>query len=367
MNILINCSNIKIGGGIQVALSFLDELVDKKGDNYLIVVSTVLKKQLETQKFSDNFVYYYYDIKSTPINAFWGHNYFLDSLVEKHKIQKVFTVFGPSYWRPKIDHICGFAKPHYIYKDSPFFNVITLKHKFQLKLKEFFHLWDFRQNADILITENEDVSQKLEKLVNKKVYTVTNTYNQIFDTPESWRQKSLPLFEGKYLLTITANYPHKNLQIIPLVIEELLKRNIKKFKFVVSLNKGDIKNSNEILDKFILYLGKVEVKECPSLYAQCDYLFLPTLLECFSASYPEAMFMKKPILTSDLYFAHSICGEAATYFNPIDPVDVTNNILMLDRSNELQNRQIEVGLSKLQTFDSAEHRAIKYLDIIKNK
>lgn len=55
-------------------------------------------------------------------------------------------------------------------------------------------------------------------------------------------------------------------------------------------------------------------------------MFLPTLLECFSASYPEAGFMKVPIFTSDLSFAKTICGEGAFYFNPMDCKNIASVI-----------------------------------------
>ncbi len=42
-------------------------------------------------------------------------------------------------------------------------------------------------------------------------------------------------------------------------------------------------------------------------------VFIPTLLEVFSATYLEAMLMKKPIIASDLEFSRDICGESA-YF-----------------------------------------------------
>lgn len=38
---------------------------------------------------------------------------------------------------------------------------------------------------------------------------------------------------------------------------------------------------------------------------------MPSLLECFTATYPEAMRMERPIVTTDLAFAQGLCGEAA--------------------------------------------------------
>lgn len=94
-------------------------------------------------------------------------------------------------------------------------------------------------------------------------------------------------------------------------------------------------------------------------------MFLPTLLECFSASYAEAMVMKKPILTSDLGFAHTVCNDAAIYFNPDDANDVADKIIYLMNSPEKQSDLITKGLAQLKQFGSAEDRAREVLKACK--
>lgn len=363
MNILINCSNIKIGGGIQVAHSFLNEIKGETSNMYVVVLSSTLERQIQPSEFGPNFIFYVYDKVASPISAVFSKDKLLDAWVKNHSISKVFTVFGPSYWRPQVVHICGYAKPHYIYTSSPFFKVISNFENFKLKAKGFFHLLDFKKNADLLITENPDVSAKIGRKLGKKVFTVSNTYNQVFDNKEQWSDIQLPTFNGKYLLTISANYPHKNLNVIPLVAKELVRQKCKKFKFAVSLDKGQL-NSDDAADELIVYLGKVEINDCPALYNQVSYMFLPTLLECFSASYAEAMRMQKPILTSDLDFARGLCQEAAAYFDPLNPEAIAALLIALDKDEGWQKQITDNGINRLKDFDNAPERAKKYLQII---
>lgn len=105
--------------------------------------------------------------------------------------------------------------------------------------------------------------------------------------------------------------------------------------------------------------------ECPDFVDSCDALFLPTLLECFSASYPEAMLLKKPILTSNLPFATTVCEDAAIYFNPLDSIEIANKIAQLVSSPELIKDLQEKGERRLKSFLSPRERAKKYLDICK--
>jgi hypothetical protein len=75
------------------------------------------------------------------------------------------------------------------------------------------------------------------------------------------------------------------------------------------------------------------------------------------------MKMNKPILTSDLSFAHDICGEAAEYFNPCDPEDIVTKIVDLAKNNDRQKELIIKGKERLMFFETAETRAKKYLEI----
>ena len=151
---------------------------------------------------------------------------------------------------------------------------------------------------------------------------------------------------------------------IPEVIRQLPSSISEHIKFVLTLPERDfLENFPKESLAHIINTGPVPPQEGASLYLECDALFLPTLLECFSASYPEAMAMKKPILTSDLGFSRSICKNAALYFNPVDPVDIAEKITTLYQNHTLRNSLVMEGSKRLKEFDTAEERAIKYLKI----
>lgn len=364
MKILVNTSNLKIGGGLQVAHSALCELRNYPQHRYVVPISEQLLRSIDVNDFPSNFLFVPYSLQPS-IKTLFGRNDILDKLTKEHKIDKVFSVFGPTYWNPKVPHICGYAKPHYIYKDSPFFVLLSQKAKIKLKVKELVHLHFFKQ-ADALITENTDVSAKLQSLFPKnKIFTVTNYYNQLFEKQEQWTKLDLPAFDGVTLLTITANYPHKNIQIIPKVIAYLKKEKPElKFRFVLSLPEGALGNLDAVISEHILFLGKVNLAQCPSLYQQADVMFLPTLLECFSASYAEAMYMETPIITSDLDFARGLCGEAAIYVDSLSAEDVAKAIVALSIDKNKQEELKIAGKTQLKTFDNFTERTKKYLEII---
>ena len=368
MRVLINCSNLKVGGGLQVAHSFLNEISNNYEHVFHVVLSETLNEQIDQSIFLSNFSFQVYSIQPTIIKALLGNDAELIKIEKGFNPDRVFSVFGPTYWKPKAKHICGFAKPGYIYKESPFFKTLSLKESIKLKILEFLHMFSFRNHTDIIITENEDVSTRLQKRIKKETHTVTNYFNQVFLDNSKWENSiAIPRTDSFKFLTISANYPHKNLEILKKVIPILLNKYPKfKVKFYLTISEEDFGFLPTKSKECITFLGKVSINQCPNLYSQCDFLFLPTLLECFSASYCEAMYMEKPILTSNLSFAKGICKNAAAYFNPMDAENIADVIYELAIDKNKQIELINKGKEQLKTFDSSKQRAEKYLKIITN-
>ena len=92
-------------------------------------------------------------------------------------------------------------------------------------------------------------------------------------------------------------------------------------------------------------------------------MFLPTFLECFSASYAEAMLMKKPIITSNLGFAQNVCKDAAVYFDPCNPEDIIDKMITVYEDEDLQKKMINNGLEIVKKINSAKQRASSILEI----
>lgn len=369
MIILVNASNIKIGGGIQVAHAFINGLKPYSNHTFHIVLSDELNRQVQTGSFPGNFIFYNYSIRSGVIKTITGWDQFLSKLEEKVNPDKVWSIFAPAFWNPKAKHVAMFAKSQYIYKDSPFFKQLSLWKLFKLKLREILHMHYYRTFCDILVTETNDVTTRLKKRIpSKNIYTISNYYHQIFDNSNAWdKTKVLPPFQGITLLTVAANYPHKNLNIITEVIACLKKVQPNfKFRFVLTIKPEELKITDEQIKQHIVFLGKTDIAQLPYLYQQADVMFLPTLLECFSASYPEAMRMGIPIITSDLPFARGLCENSAVYFNPTSPGDIAEKILHISSTNEIREQLIASGKEQLKKFDTTEERVRKYIQILEN-
>jgi glycosyltransferase involved in cell wall biosynthesis len=370
MKIIINASSIYKGGAEQVVNSFINECRSFPENEYHIFLCDNIMNDIDSQHFPDNF--HFYLLNRRPSSSYYSLykalNYFSE-LEEKINPDVVISTGGHGYWQSKAPLVTGFNIPHYVYPESPYFRKISAKRKVYWKLKKAFDL-RFYKKSDAIIVQTNDVKERLEKLVPRvPVHVVSNTVNGAFINPKEVPKK-LPerTLNSIRLLTVSANYPHKNLDIIKDVLDELLVRGITEVFFVLTLPEKVFRSgfSDERYRNHIINVGPIPIHECPALYQECDLMFLPTLLECFSASYAEAMYMKRPILTSDLPFARTVCQRAAVYFDPLNHSDIADNIQNLIHNRNMKNRLIKEGKEIIKQFYSPQQRAEQFLSICRS-
>lgn len=367
MRLIVNTSNLYVGGGLQVALSFINELKTIERDNvYHIFLSRAVNSQIDKDDFPDNFHFYLISHSPSSLRSRIKIVRELDALVSEINPDVIFSVFGPTFWRPKAKHVMGFALGWLINPGSSAFDVLPLMSRIRKHIESKYKAYYVKRDADYYVTEIEDTKYRLSRIHGidiDSIYIVGNTYNSFFDKKE-YKSIDLPVKgDNEFrMITISHNYPHKNLKIIRDVIPYLNVRDLN-YKFVLTIDEESFETSFGDIKDNVINLGPIDSELCPSAYEQCDALFLPTLLECFTASYPESMKMHKPILTSNLSFAKDICGNAAYYFDPLDPADVANKIIELSDNQCLRDELISNGVESLRRYETAASRAKKYVEI----
>jgi|SaaInlV_125m_DNA_1040241.scaffolds.fasta_scaffold00653_10 glycosyltransferase involved in cell wall biosynthesis len=368
MKAIINTSNLVVGGAKQVAQSFLHELTIRKDDiEFHVFLSKEMKKEINEESFPSNFTFYHIQNKPKPFFKGKKAKQELDALEKSIKPDVVFSVFGPVYWRPQSKHIAGFASGWAINPESIAYSVLSTKTKLKIKLTNWVKLFYVNQpEADKYIVETEVVKQLLNKHSNIQltdIEVVSNTFGDQYNSTVIPNGKITPQYDSFFkFITISANYAHKNLEIIRKVIPLLQSKKLN-VKFFVTLPDNEFKALFTGFEEHVINLGVIKAIDCPSFYKACDALFLPTLLESFTASYPEAMKMDLPILTSDLDFAHNLCGSAAVYCDTLNAQDTLVKIEELIANKELQASLVKSGKTQLNKFDTSKTRAEKYLKI----
>ena len=364
--ILVNCSNLHNGGGVQVAVSFVFEL-SLLSDTDLSYIHVVASDEVNDGLTRLN----------TKINGFGSYEvlntYGLQALrsplnkrIKRYHV--VFTVFGPNYLRVKSENeIVGFAQLWILNFDNsishtmPFFSRNILRTKFSVQ-------WLFFLRADHYIVELEHVKEALvaKKSIDiDKISVVYNTVSSLYLDKSLWESISFTKNENELSLGIvTRDYPHKNLDILPLVAQQLELHHSLKVRFYTTLNEIEWSLRNDEFKKYVSTVGSLSPDECPSFYEQIDGVVFPSLLECFSATPLEAMVMNTPLFASDRGFVRDVCGSHAIYFNPSDANNIADHIANYFKSNLDRTAQLQQARNHALNFSSAKSRAEKYLHII---
>jgi len=369
MRLLINTATTYKGGGVQVAKSFIEECKQHPENQYIVVLGLNLAPLIDQDSFPSNFTFFQIPYRpATRVFSFRDPAVFLKKIENENSPDIIFTTSGPSYWKPKAPHLMGYNLPHYIYKDSPYFKGIGLIQRLKWKLKGSLIKFFTKRDANSYVVQTEDVKLRLGRWLktDRNITAVSNTYGKQYNEHIEHPKNLLPSLEkGEFrFLILSAYYKHKNLEILNDIIPLIQKNSNLSIKFVTTL-------PNAIFTKIftdksrmnIINVGPIKPNECPQLYKETQAIFLPTLLECFSATYAEAMKMKHPIITTNLGFATSICGKAALYYEPIDAQDAYQKIIKLIENPLLYKELVENGQVEVNKFNSPSQRAEKYLEI----
>lgn len=368
MKILINTSTLVQGGALQVAVSFINELLaENHSVDFSVICSKSIERELSTilPKFPANF----YIIEHSPAKLKTRKKTIkiLDEIEKTVKPNVVFTVFGPSYWTPNAIHVCGFADGWCYYPESIAFKKLSLTQRIKMYLTIKYKLYHLKKSSNYIVVETVDAQKRLAKILNfglENIFVVGNSYNRlIYEDPVYLnRPVDSRIQKDKInVLTVSSYYPHKNLEIINRVLNSCpLNSNV---RFVLTIKDEDYKNNFDSSGN-IINLGPISVFDCPSVYNACDFVLMPSLLETFSANYPEAMVMKKPILTTDLPFAREVCGNAALFYQADDEFSLGEMLEKLINSQSIQRSLISNGLQRVREFTSSDKKATDYLNII---
>ena len=363
--VLINAANIHSGGAVQVATSFIEELVSMNELDFNIVVSNEINKELKKLCVNTNL------FKSYIIYDVYGFTVFFDLNFNKmlKNYELIFTIFGPLYTlkKPK-KSIVGFAQPWIIYPENEIYLNFSFFNKIISRFKYFVQKFFFFR-ADEIIVELEHVKSKLKSFnFTKNIHVVHNCIASIFNNKDKWVNNfHLPAKKETRLGILSRDYPHKNLKILPIVAEILKNKFNFKIKFLVTFTSDEWEKRDKNFHKYVENLGSLDINQCPSFYNLIDGLIFPSLLECFSATPIEAMIMKKPVFASNRLFVRQVCKECAVYFDPNNIDDIASKIyIYFSKDRSLRKILLDKSYLRALNFNNPNKRAQKYVKIITN-
>jgi glycosyltransferase involved in cell wall biosynthesis len=361
--VLVNATTCTKGGALQMATMFLQQAIRSPAEfEWEFAVSEPVHREMSRFGVTLPEMHVF---ESSPARDRASRSRLLD-LERGAKADLVFTVAGPAYVGFRARHVVVCAEPWVTHAGVTAYRSLRFPDEWlrYYLVTRYKRSWFRSASAWILQTETarQGLHQRLGVAL-AECFVIPATCDSQYRGHEEAISFPRP-DETVRLLCFTAPYKHKNLRIVPDVAAELARRfSGRKFVFVFTLPREHaewlwlLRRARRlgVADRFE-NLGPIPVAEGPRLYQSCHVCFLPTALESFSATYPEAMAMGMPIVTSDLDFARDICRDAALYFPPRDPSAAAGRVVELVTKQATWEALIGAGKDRIAQLPTPEEQ-----------
>jgi glycosyltransferase involved in cell wall biosynthesis len=355
LKVLVNASTLAQGGALQVASSLFMEIErDGAGIEWHWLVSPTLREELEKMGARN------LPRDVTVISRSPARN--RDARQEAGAAERswrpdvVFTIFGPAYVRFHAPHLCGVADGWVTHAGLFAYRKLGRPGSIaKMLLTVAYKTYWFRQ-ADAWVVEARVAKEGLVRrhlLPASSIRVVPNSCGAHFQ--RSGGTRPFPPGGHVRILSMSAYHRHKDLESIPAVARQLLRLEPRfSFEFVMTLAK-DGPGARKIeqlalqcgVGALVRNIGSVSVSRAVAIYEECDIVFLPSVLETFSANFPEAMAMGLPIVTTDFQFNRDVCGDAALYYRGGDSQAAAAALSSLLSNPDLWDAKVAAGKAVL--------------------
>lgn len=354
-----------VGGGIQIGITFIQNAAKDNRFKWKFLVSKGIYEGLSSEiKNLDCIIC----IPISPARVLKG----VQSRKTIHKIcndwqpNLIYSIGFPSYVCFKQPEIGRYTNPWEINEAPlPWHIYPNFIERIKIKLGIFYRQ-QWAKKAAFIETQTEAAKIGIIKrlgISGCKIKVVPNSPNMVFVEAGNLDKNGLINSVPTNIFCLAAPYPHKNLNIIPEVAYHLKKDFHVEPCFILTIPEDDplwlkiVKKSFELeVNSQLINAGKLNLHDCLNYYRNAQIVFLPTLMEVFSATYLEAMAMRVPIVTTDLPFAKDNCGDAALFFQSDCPKDAALQINELISNVELRNQIVEKGFSKLNSYPNNQEK-----------
>jgi glycosyltransferase involved in cell wall biosynthesis len=376
MNILFNCTTNIVGGGLKNSAFFIKKAIEDNSFNWHFAVCRPVYSMLEEWELNLDKAKFtiFENSPSRNINARKD----LRKLSESLKIDLVYTMAGPAFVKFPCSHLQGISNGYITHADWESFRfrkglVKTLKDYAHVSIQFFYTLkasdfvFQTKYAKDTFKRRSKIKEERLNVISNAFDLSLRDYFNQETNTIQNSKESEITI------LCPGAGHLHKGFQFIPEIAKELKNISNKKFKFVLTLPfdsqlwlhiKSEIERLN--LKECITNHGPYKYTNLKNLLKTCNIVFVPSLLETFSASYLEAMCAKKKLVAADKNFAREVCRNYATYIKPQDGIGTAKAINEIFSNINITKEELALSNEILSNYGNQDQRFEKIKALINN-
>lgn len=166
----------------------------------------------------------------------------------------------------------------------------------------------------------------------------------------------------RFILSVIKYDPRKNWDNLILAFKECRRRI--PCKLVVAGLGFDAYRAGQVFEKYraqtvwselglendVVFLGWVGQDDLPALYNLADFMFFPSTYEEFGIPVCEAMACGCPAVVSKTGALPEIAGDAGTYVDPMNPLEMADALEALWTNDALRKQKAQQGLARSREF-----------------
>ena len=227
------------------------------------------------------------------------------------------------------------------------------------------------KKAKKIITPSQFVKNEVIKEYGVKPGKVVVTYEGVDEKLKAKSEerktmvqnlKLLERYEIKkpYLLYVGSVYPHKNverlIEAVKLLNNKYLTSDILHITLVIvcARNVFSERLRNKVVQmeaqEFVNLAGFVPDEDLAVLYKEAEAFVFPPLLEGFGLPGLEAMSVGCPVLCSNIPVLREVYGEAALYFDPLNPEEMAKKMVEVIDQKGKRDKMAEKGKRQAEKY-----------------
>ena len=363
----------RVGGGVQNAASFLEELAELGLISQFHVVA----------------------FRNTPlgdlVKRLGGPHLLLNRTGRERlafdlqcrqvfkKGQVCFTFFGAPWYRSRgyLLNVSGVAFSNLYYPELPFWQFLPLPARIIKHIRDTGRMLGCSW-PDYWIFETDTMARRAHELAGypqERVGVVRMTPSKLVSperiTPSKRLEFTERIGDGVALLFLAGPNPNKRISFVAPAVSTIQEQQMLNtpVKIVTTLDNssGYYRTVEQEFRRFELLnnwvnLGPVPPEDVASLIDACTIVCLFSALESFSNNCVEAWMMKKPLLVTNVDWARDSCGDAAVYVDPRNSSQVASAVRRIATDHEYRESLLNNYSRQLRSYPTRRDKCLSYLD-----
>lgn len=374
--VIIDASNLRVGGGVQVAASFIDHVNEAARtpsagakypwlDNLRIYLSPEVRANLTDEAHPSLHL-------RVRARRWWNMQHWVPKIFG-HIPLVSFTVFGPEYGaKPARRTIVGFADVTSIHSTPEGVAQPALMRRIRKHIRSAI-AGRLNARADHLVFETAAIARQYNNTATSRISNKTivpNAVNDVFTKRAQWeiipKVREHSADSTTFICYPARGYSHKNHKLLG-AVGHILKTNNFDAKFLVTLSPDEWSCLDSQTREHCINVGILSVNQMPTLYEMSDAAIFPSLLEAHSVTPMESLSVNGLLFASDRSFVRESCGNAPVYFNPLSAENCAVAIIETFSDQHRVKHHRSLAKNVASRLPTAEDRARAYMDLISDE